>query len=232
MKVSSKTKYCVIIPAYNAASYLDNLLLRLKKIVSAEDILVVDDGSIDDTFIIAERFEVGVIKHNRNLGKGAALRTAFNQMLKDDYEVAVTIDADLQHPPELIPEFIAKIEDGADIAVGNRMHNISAMPLERRVSNFLSTLATSILAGEKILDSQCGFRAIKRWVIQNAKLLCDKYQHESEMLIEAARMGAKIKFVNIPTIYNGNKSYFHPAIDTARFLSFLIMYYPQRWLRR
>ena len=225
-------KYCVIIPAYNSAEYLPELVGRLKKVCDLSNVLVIDDGSQDNTAKVAEELGVEVISHKANRGKGKALRTAFSAILNRDYEAIITIDADLQHPPELAPKLISALENGADFVVGNRMRNISKMPFERRMSNFLSTLATSLLAGRKLQDSQCGFRAIKRWVVEKAALYCQKYQLESEMMIEASRMGAKIEFVEIPTLYNGNKSYFHPIVDTARFISFVLLYYPQRWFRK
>ena len=221
-------KFCVIIPAYNAGEHLGNLLSRIGEFAEKKDIIVVDDGSQDDTSSIARDFGVQLLVHQRNLGKGAALKTAFRKAVKDDYDVAITIDADFQHPPELIPELLKKIDGGADMVVGNRRWDTSKMPVERRVSNFLSTMATSLLAGQHIEDSQCGFRAIRRWLLKSVRLKFNKYQHESEMLIEAARLGARISFINIPVIYNGNKSYFHPIKDTARFLAFLFLYYPTR----
>ncbi len=220
--------FCIIIPSYNAGEHISSLLTQLERFASKRDIIVVDDGSQDDTSSIVRDWGVNLLAHKKNLGKGAALKTAFKKALNDGYDAVITIDADLQHPPELIPKLLAPLENGFDITVGNRLWDTSKMPLERKVSNYLSTLATSILAGQRLSDSQCGFRAIRRWVIERADLKCDKYQHESEMLVEAARMGAKIAFIEMPTIYNGNKSYFDPVADTARFIAFLVSYYPRR----
>ena len=222
-------KYCVIIPALNAGKRMPILIERVARTTALEDIFVIDDGSRDNTAEAARESGANVIVHKSNMGKGAALKTAFKTAVEAKYSAIITIDADLQHPPEFIPNLISTLEDGADMVVGNRMRNLSTMPIERRISNFLSTLATSILAGRKLLDSQCGFRAIKTWILKKAVLYCSKYQLESELLIEAARMGAKIEFFDIPTIYNGNKSYFNPVFDTARFLTFLVTYHPRRW---
>jgi glycosyltransferase involved in cell wall biosynthesis len=192
---------------------------------------VVDDGSDDNTGKIAQDSGVRVIIHSRNLGKGAALRNAFMAAMDANYDAVITMDADLQHPPELIPSLIEPIEHGADIVVGNRMHDISSMPFERRFSNFLSTFFTSIWAGTQLKDSQCGFRAIRCDLLRESILLTNRYQLESEMLIEAGRKHAKMAFVDIPTLYNGNRSSFRPIADTARFIAFLLSYYPKRWLR-
>lgn len=222
-------KYCVIVPAYNAGKRMPSLLERIVKTTAVEDIFVIDDGSQDNTTEAARESGVNVIVHTSNMGKGAALKTAFHTAIEAKYNAIITIDADLQHPPEFIPNLLSALDNGADMVVGNRMRDLSTMPMERRISNFLSTLATSILAGRKLLDSQCGFRAIKTWILDRAILYCSKYQLESELLVEAARMGAKIEFFDIPTIYNGNKSYFNPVFDTARFLTFLVTYHPRRW---
>ncbi len=229
-------KFCVIIPTYQGAKTLPVLLTRLFQYIAREDVIVVDDGSTDGTFEIATNFGVDVIKssdNGKNMGKGFALKRGFARAIQKNYDAVITIDADLQHPPELIPQFIEKIHRGADMVVGNRMNDISTMPIERRLSNYLSSLAVSILAGQRFPDSQCGFRAIRRWVLENVQLFFNRYQMESEMLIEAKKIGAKIEFVPIPTIYNSTgKSFFHPILDTARFIAFVIAYYPTRILAK
>jgi len=221
-------RICVIIPAYNAGETINEALERVRKTNNTADIIVVDDGSNDDTAEKAKAFGAVVLTHPRNFGKGAALKTAFEYCLKNGYDVFVTLDADLQHPPEMINDFIAKIESGYDLVVGNRLYNTDGMPFERKISNACSTFIVSLMSGIKVEDSQCGYRAIKRWILERATLLSRKYEIESELIVEAARMGAKIAFIKIPTIYRG-KSYFHPIVDTLRFLWFVLTYFPKRW---
>lgn len=221
-------RFCVIIPTYQGEKTLPKLFEKLMKIVPKEDILVVDDGSTDETVEICKKNNIEFISHQKNRGKGFALRTGFRWAIRSDYDAIITIDADLQHPPELIPKFIEELENGADLVVGNRMQDIKTMPIERRISNFLSSFFVSLLAGKKFLDSQCGFRAIRRWVIEKSHLYFDRYQMESELLIESARIGANIKFIPIPTIYNGNESHFNSILDTIRFILFVLFYYPTR----
>jgi glycosyltransferase involved in cell wall biosynthesis len=221
-------KYCVIVPAYFAGKFIDELLDRLLKIVAAGDVLVIDDGSGDDTADRARKSGVKTIVHERNRGKGAALRTGFAVATEMGYDVAVTLDADLQHPPETIPRFIEKIDSGLDFCCGNRMNDTARMPLHRRFSNSLSTFATSVLARKRLADSQCGFRAVRLESVSKMTLFCDRYQIESEMLVEAARLGIKIGFIDIPTVYAGNGSHFGLFADTARFVTFLLLYYPRR----
>jgi len=220
--------FCVLIPTYRGAKTLPILFEKLIKIVPSEDILVIDDGSTDDTVEICRQNNIEFISHRKNRGKGFALKTGFNWAIENDYDAVITIDADLQHPPESIPDFIAAIENGADLVVGNRMRDVATMPLERKFSNFLSSFFVSLLAGKKILDSQCGFRAIRKRVIQKSHLHFNRYQMESELLIESVRMGANLEFIPIPTIYNDNESHFDQIIDTARFILFILFYYPTR----
>ncbi|RKZ34018.1 glycosyltransferase family 2 protein, partial [bacterium] len=217
-------RVCVIIPAYQAEKSLPQLLAQMEKVFPLNDVLVVDDGSTDGTGEICRRSDVNLLTLNKNRGKGYALRTGFKWAIDSGYDAVITVDADLQHPPNLIPQFTMALNNGADVVIGNRMRDISTMPIERRVSNFLSSFWVSLLAGKKLPDSQCGFRAIKKWVLQKARLHFNRYQAESELLIECCRMGANIKFISIPTIYNGCKSYFHPILDTARFIFFVLTY--------
>jgi len=218
---------CILIPTYQGERSLPELFDKMPESISAEDILVIDDGSKDRTSEVCSDCGIKVIRHENNRGKGAALKTGFAYTLENNYDAVVTIDADLQHPPELIPGFISELESGADVVVGNRVRDIT-MPIERRLSNFLSSFWISVLAGRKFPDSQCGFRAVKRWIIEQAHLHFNRYQTESELLVESARIGAKISFISIPTIYNGDRSYFNPITDTARFIAFVLMYYPTR----
>ncbi len=218
---------CILIPTYQGERSLPGLFAKMPESISVEDILVVDDGSVDRTSDVCSDCGIKVIRHETNLGKGAALKTGFAYALENGYDAVVTIPAPPHPPPALNPGVIAELESGADVVVGNRVRD-TTMPIERRLSNFLSSFWISVLAGRKFPDSQCGFRAVKRWILEKAHLHFNRYQTESELLIESARIGAKISFVSIPTIYNGDRSYFHPITDTARFIAFVLMYYPTR----
>jgi len=224
-------KFCIVIPAYNASATLDELLKRIETSVSNVDIIVVDDGSTDDTPKIASNHNVILISHDVNRGKGSALKTGFSEAIVREYDAVITLDSDLQHPPELICEFTNKLSENFDMVIGNRMFDTAQMPIERKISNKLSSFTTSILAGMKISDSQCGFRAIKSWVIKSSRFFTNKYEIESEMIVEAARLDANITFVKIPTIY-GSISHFNKLIDTLRFIWFVIAYFPRRWINK
>ncbi|PIQ89867.1 MAG: dolichyl-phosphate mannose synthase [Candidatus Omnitrophica bacterium CG11_big_fil_rev_8_21_14_0_20_42_13] len=210
-------KVCIIIPAYNESEGIGPLLNKLKSL--GLSIVVVDDGSTDDTVDIALKNGAVVLKQGRNCGKGAALKRGFEYILNSDYETAITIDADGQHDPGSIINFInIQKETLADIVIGNRMRNTENMPLSRIVTNRFMSWIISHASKQKIPDTQCGFRLIQRKVLENVVLYTSRYDMESEILIKAAKIGYKIESVPIETIYKGSKSQIHPILDTLRFI--------------
>jgi glycosyltransferase involved in cell wall biosynthesis len=129
---------CAIIPAYNSEKTIGTLLEKVLKFVN--DVVVIDDGSVDRTVDIASGFGVNVIRHGRNFGKGRALKTGFEFAKSKNYDAVLTLDSDLQHNPEEIPKFFEKYADGFDIVIGNRMKNLKGMPIERIFSNKTTSL--------------------------------------------------------------------------------------------
>jgi glycosyltransferase involved in cell wall biosynthesis len=215
-------KICAVIPAYNASRTIEILIKKISRYIHRENIIVVDDGSEDETYRIATNFGVNVVRHERNFGKGRALKTGFEFALKNGFELIFTIDADLQHNPERIPAFIRKLDEGFDIVVGNRMNNLRGMPLERILSNKITSFLISLRTGQKIHDSQCGFRLIKREVIDKISIKSDGFVFESEFLIRSALSGFKIGFVDIETIYNNEVSNIKHLSDTLKFIVFYL----------
>jgi len=221
----------VIIPAYNEATRIAPVVRRVLALKLSLDLLVVDDGSTDDTATIAAQAEATVL-HNQppNRGKGFTLRRGFDYALAESYGTVITLDADGQHPPELIPRFLRAIEAGADLVYGNRLHDVSTMPAARIFSNKTTSRLVSFLAGRQILDSQCGMRAIKAWVLRSAPTTHDGFAAESEQLIRAGRAGAIISGVPIPTIYEGDTgSHMNVVKDTLRFMSMWFRYLARLW---
>jgi len=218
----------VLIPAYNSESHIQSLLERVASTTPDASILVVDDGSTDNTGNIALSLGASVIRHTYNYVKGRSLRDGFRFMLEGDFSVCITLDADLQHPPELIPNFIEKSRQGSDVVIGDRTQDFSQMPYIRRFSNWGTSVILSWMTGLHLPDSQCGFRLIKRWVIEKINLTTSHYDTESELLIQAAKQGAKIGFVPIPTIYNGNPSHIKKIDETARFFRLVARYLIKR----
>lgn len=216
---------CVIIPSYNEARTIGDIVRDIKS--KNLDTIVIDDGSFDDTAKIAAREGAIVISHVRNLGKGASIKEGFGFILKSTiYDTVIVMDGDGQHHPEDIDRFIehAKTYDN-DIILGNRMGYTKNMPRSRLITNIITSFFISLLCKQHIPDSQCGFRLLKRRVIDALRLTSSKYDTESEMLIDASRKGFKIASVPIRTIYSGEKSQIHPVRDTLRLIGLLVKSY-------
>jgi glycosyltransferase involved in cell wall biosynthesis len=241
--------FLVLIPAYNASWTISELIEKISKFVDKNDIVVVDDGSQDQTFEIAQKSGAVVLSHKANKGKGEALKTGFKYALEKNYEAVITIDADLQHDPESIPDFIRQANStnplplgerdrvrgnqvewnkfsylycaSPDIVIGTRKRNLKIMPFARWLTNNLTSIILSILSGQTIRDSQSGYRLISTQVLKKVELKAKKYDLESEILVKAGRIGFKIDAVPIKTVYHGAKSFINPFVDTGRFIKLM-----------
>ncbi len=220
-------KACVLIPTYNEAKTIGKLITAIES--EGFDVLVVDDGSKDDTASIARNAGAVVIEHKINRGKGASLKAGFAYVLENGYDIALIMDGDGQHNPKDIKRFIkASQSTGADLIIGNRMQDTKSMPPIRWLTNKWMSGFISKLCGQHIPDSQCGFRLIKRRVIERIKLVSSKYDTESEILIRAGKKNFKLSSIPIKSIYNGEASDIHPIKDALRFIR-LVIY---MWLER
>lgn len=210
-------KICVLIPSFNEARTIGQLISDLKKL--SFSVYVVDDGSCDDSAAISERSGAVVLRHPKNQGKGAALRTGFERILQDGFDAVLVMDGDGQHTIEDAERFIKEEEYiGADMIIGNRMLETSAMPHHRVVTNKFMSGMISRLSGQYVPDTQCGFRLIKKEVLKKIKLISSNYEIESEMILRAAREGFTIESLPIKTVYRDEKSRINPVIDTLRFI--------------
>jgi glycosyltransferase involved in cell wall biosynthesis len=209
-------KIAIIIPAYNEEMNIEKLLSELDNF-SRKRVIVVDDGSVDGTTSVADKFGVILLKHKSNLGKGMAHRTAFKYAIVNGFDGVITMDADGQHAPEEI-EYFARLGNSADIIVGTRKMSLANMPVLRYLTNKVTSLTVSLIASQRIKDSQSGFRYISSEVLKKIPLRTSRFQTESELLIKAGRMGFKISSVFISTIYSKEKSYINPIVDTLRFI--------------
>ena len=213
-------KISVLIPTYNEAKQIGRLIRDIKS--HNLDVLVVDDGSQDNTFEIARDAGAAVLRNQTNIGKGASLNRGFHYCLEKDYDAVITMDGDGQHRPEDLPTFITLSQNPDNqILIGNRMHWTKTMPWVRIATNKFMSWLISNLAKQRIPDSQCGFRLIKKEVLQKLNLVTNKYELESELLIKGARLGYKIQSVPIKTIYSSERSRINPVLDTLRFFRFV-----------
>lgn len=204
-----------VIPAYQAAATLDVVITQAAQHLP---VLVVDDGSTDDTGRVAEAAGAEVIRQEANSGKGAALRRGFSEVLDRGIGTVVTLDADGQHDPSCIPAFLdAWRGGGAPLIIGQR--DFARMPWSRRIANELGTLVFSWAVGRHIADNQSGYRLIGGSLLP---LLLDSeeagFEFEVEMITLAIRAGMDIDWVPIPTIYEDAGSHIRPIAHVTNFL--------------
>jgi dolichol-phosphate mannosyltransferase len=201
----------VIMPAYNAEATLRAVLKGLREALPKARILGVNDGSVDGTGALLRFHCDQTIEFPENRGKGAALRAAFKAALDGESRVVLTIDADGQHDPAFAPSILRALDD-AHVAIGTRDLSGRQVPRQRRIANFLSTLATRLVSGGVVRDSQSGYRGIRREVLETIHAEGDRYEFETDFIIRAANAGFAITNVPISTIY-GSASYFREIRD-------------------
>ena len=215
-------KVCVLIPAYNEEKHIGAVVREV--LDYCPDVVVIDDGSPDDTDRVAAAAGATVLEHVRNQGKGAALQTGFDYARANGYDLALTLDADGQHAPSDIPAFLQAYErTHSPVLVGNRMGNVADMPWNRRfVNRFMSDLLSRVM-GQYVPDSQCGFRLYHRSAFPEGPYDAhsQRFAAESEILLRLALQGRKIGAVAIQTIYGDEKSKVNPFFDTIRFFRML-----------
>ena len=210
-------RICAVIPAFNS----QNTIARVVKgaLAQVDQVVVVNDGSTDQTAACAGRAGARVLGAGRNRGKGYALGMAFRYVVGQHFDAAITLDADLQHNPIAIADFIARYrQTGADLIIGNRMHHKEAIPGARYTANLIGCRCFSWLTRQAIEDSQCGFRFYHRRLLLRLPVLCSGFEAESDLLLRAGRRGFKIDFIPIEVIYhpngNGHTSFYRPVRDT------------------
>jgi len=210
-------KICILIPAYNSQWTLGSVLEKVEPL--KVDTLVVDDGSSDETERVASEHGVQLLKHSLNLGKGAALRTGFQSILRKDYQVVITLDADGQHDPADIPFLLQVFRNvKPDILIASRASKFGQMTFLRRFWNRLGVKAVSRLCHSDITDSQSGFRLIRTEVLREVGLTTSRFETELELLIKACKKGFRVLSVPINTqkIDGTASSHFRPVTDTWR----------------
>lgn len=204
------------IPAYNEEKRIRNTVLEVSKYV--DKVIVCDDGSTDNTASEAELADAYVIKHQKNIGKGAAMKDLFKFARFSNADVIVTIDADGQFLPKEIPKLIKSIiEDDADIVVGYRFDDKTEMPRYRRVGNKILDKITNIAENLPIRDTQSGFRSYSKNAIKKIQFTTDGFGADSEILINASKKGLKILEEKVTVIYNtgGRTSTKNPISHTS-----------------
>jgi dolichol-phosphate mannosyltransferase len=200
---------------YNEVASVRNVLDEVTKY--APNVLAIDDGSSDGTSELLDRREdVTVLHHPKNLGYGAALRTAFQYAIDERYEILVTLDCDGQHQPKRIPRFVAACKN-ADIVSGSRYlktyEGDSAPPAERLFINRTITKRLNDTFGWNLTDTFCGFKAYRVSALEQLRITVDGYAMPLELWVQAAYLGLRIIEVPVPLIYLDLSRSFGGSLD-------------------
>lgn len=213
----SHMEITAIIPALNEEISIGSMVIKTRK--HADHVIVVDDGSTDNTAEIARAAGADVIVHPKNRGKGEALKTGFFAACQNGTKIIVTIDADGQHDPDEIPKVIEHVLSGeADMVIGSRYLNGNSIPLYRRVGQKILDHATNVNSGIRVTDTQSGFRAFGVNVAPIFHFRQNGFSVESDMLTEAASAGLRIKEVNIGVRYDVDCSTENPIVHGTKVL--------------
>lgn len=186
----------VIIPAYNEEKTIGDILSETIDVMNSGDypyeIIVVNDGSTDKTGLIASQYKARIITNNKNMGKGHSLRRAFEET---SGEIVVTIDSDGEHRPKEIPDLIEPLLNGTDIVSGSRFLGASTHFTSKlnNIGNNLFNITIMFMTGVQVTDSQSGFRALKKNVIEEMNLQSDGYEIETEITVKSLRNGFRFR---------------------------------------
>ena len=206
----------IIIPALNEADRIGPIVDQAARHLK---VVVVDDGSKDETARVASEAGASIVRHEVNQGKGVALMTGFSHVFDQGFEAALTLDADGQHDPAEIPLFCQGFEnDIGDLIIGQR--NFRKMPFIRAFSNFFGSWLLTRVLGTPILDNQSGYRLYTKRLLDAIEPTAEGFEFEVEVIFQAVVKGFRLGWIPIRTIYDINKvSYFHPLHDSIKFLT-------------
>jgi len=215
-----------IIPAYQDEKHIGDIVRRTRE--RLDRVLVVDDGSSDQTAQRAHEAGAEVIVHDQNRGKGEAIKTGLGHWLDRQVTWVSLLDSDGQHLPEEIDRFLTAAASSTQptFLIGNRMNNLAGMPFFRRIVNHYMSGQISRACKQQIPDTQCGFRMLDHQLIP--QLLSPEsvrgFDYDTEMLIIASRKGYRIESVPITTVYTDQVSKIRPVRDAIRFLKLMWRY--------
>ncbi len=219
-----RSQTAAVIPAYQDEKHIGDIVRRVRQ--RLDRVLVVDDGSNDQTAQRAREAGAELIVHDQNRGKGDAIKTGIGHWLDREVTWVSLLDSDGQHVPEEIDRFIAAAASATQPSffIGNRMNNVAGMPVIRRVVNRYMSRRISRLCGQIIPDTQCGFRMLERQLIPELLGGGDRFDYETEVLIIASRKGYRIESIPITTVYSDQVSKIRPLRDALRFFKLMWRY--------
>jgi glycosyltransferase involved in cell wall biosynthesis len=214
------------IPAYNEARYVGSIVLQARQCV--DEVIVVDDGSMDNTARVAELAGATVIRHAENKGKGAAIQSILAEAKKRNPDTLVLLDADSQHDPNEIPILIKPISEGFDLVIGSREAQNDKTPRYRRIGKKVILHSTRLASKANIFDTESGFRALSPKAINELDLKENGFAIESEMITCAAGKNLKITEVPISNIYTKDGSTLNPIRHGIDVLSRIMVMISER----
>ncbi|MBN1281154.1 MAG: glycosyltransferase family 2 protein [Candidatus Thermoplasmatota archaeon] len=230
MTTQDHKRILAVIPCYNEAASIRAVVEKAKRYV--DEVVVVNDGSKDDTSTMAQNAGASVLIHRQNRGKTAAIKTGFKYALEHDFDYVITIDGDGQHNPDEIPNVLHNVVDnGHDISIGYRVGASTEMPLYRKVGKRVLDYATSYGGGGIVTDSQCGFRAFNKRAVETLYTHMDSasFSAESEQLIKANRLGLQVGAEQVSCKYKDlDTSTKTPTSHGMSVLSYIIWMVAQR----
>lgn len=215
MATGSSNRILALIPAYNEGA---RVAFVVRETIPRLPVLVVNDGSTDDTAVYAEFAGATVLHQTPNQGKGAALRAGFRWALELGYDAVITLDADGQHDPAEIPVFLAAYtERGADLVIGER--DFRRMPFPRNMSNTIGRWLFSWALGQRVRDNQSGYRLLSRRMMEATLASSEQgFEFEVEMIVTCVQRGYTLAGVPIRTIYGTETSHIKPLHQTIHFM--------------
>jgi glycosyltransferase involved in cell wall biosynthesis len=219
-----RSQTAAVIPAYQDEKHIGDIVRRTRE--RLDHVIVIDDGSSDQTAQRAREAGAEVIVHDENRGKGEALKTGLGHLLDREVTWVSLLDSDGQHLPEEIDRFMAAAAAATrpSFFIGNRMNDLAGMPFVRRIVNRYMSRRISRVCGQEIPDTQCGFRMLDRQLIPELLGGGHRFDYETEVLIIAGRKGYRIESVPITTVYTDQVSKIHPMRDAIRFFKMMWRY--------
>lgn len=208
-------------PAFNEEKYIGSLLLKTREFV--DELFIVDDGSADETAMVARLAGADVIQHQQNKGYGAAIQSIMAEAKKRNADVLVILDADAQHNPKEIPRMIKPILDGeCDFVVGTRQIQKKKIPFYRRIGQRVILNSVKMLSDDDLTDSECGFRAFSRKALETMQLRENGMSISAEAVAEASRKNLRVKQVPVSVTYNEDSSTLNPVMHGVGVLASII----------